>query len=95
MESSRSRIADTDLNISTTMFNCWNEVLCLVSSVAFSSNMAVLIVTRQLFDSSVQRMNFQKASGLSKCSLAKFKWAALFFVESRGFFLTDQQSMPC
>lgn len=45
---------------------------------------AVLVVTNYIFDLSVQRMNLQKASGLSKYSLAKMEWEALFFIESSG-----------
>ena len=40
-------------------------------------------------------MDFQKASGLSKCSLAKLKRAALFFLESRGFLLATLPWMSC
>ena len=47
-----------------------------------------------ILDLSVQRMDFQKASGLSKCSLAKLKQAALLFFESRGFLLATLPWIP-
>ena len=46
---SRSRKAAPDLHISTTMLQCWEEVLFLIHSVGFSPNMLVLIVTKQLY----------------------------------------------
>lgn len=77
-----------DLNISTGMIHCWNEVLCLLCSVSFSPSMALFIVTKHFyhFFSSVQRMDFQRASGLSNCFSTMFKRTALFFVESRDYF---------
>ena len=64
--------------------------------VVFSPNKTVLMVTKNsILYSSVQRMDFQKASGLSKCSLAKLKWAVFFFLESRGFLLATLPWMSC
>lgn len=89
----RGRKADPDLNISITMLHFWNEVLCLIGSVGFSPYITELFGHNKnyLYSSVQMKMDFQKASGLSKCSLAKFKWAILFFIENRGFFLVTLQ----
>ena len=68
----------------------WYAVLAFLQTWRFW-----LWPNNSILDSSVQRMDFQKASGLSKCSLAKLKRAALFFLESRGFFLATLPWMSC
>jgi hypothetical protein len=47
----------------------------------------ILAVGSVDLDPSIQRMDFQKSSGLSRWSLAKLRRAVWFLCDSRGFFL--------
>lgn len=74
---------------------------CFTVEIRFYAGQAVLAFLQTwqfwlwpghyIFDSSVQRIVFQKSSDSFKCSLAKFKRANLFVVESRGFLLAIVQ----
>ena len=81
---SRSRKADPILHIYTA-FHCWEKVPFLICSVGFSPNMVVwLWPNNSILNSSVQRMDFQKAPGLLS---GKVETGSFVFFLSRGFHL--------